>query len=389
MNLKFLRKLDRWVGPSLLHILGPTLRVLQSVFPSIASPPLAQLRGHIVCLKLKGGGSLLIAYPALLGIRQAAPQAKMTLICTLETKVYAELLGIFDDYCLIDDHSAITLARSSAQALQRCNRAFLFIDLEINSVLASVFSILTMATRRIGLVKAEELYRAAAYTDAIALNTHAPIYVYYDQIAQLLKCRPATITECRDKMRIVPRASSNDGQAGTLGLTPFTSEFAPERMMPAEVWGKLMLRDLPPTTRTIRIFGSQKNQPRAILLMAELVKLLPGIEIINLCGLHSLTETLHEIAKCDMIWSTDSGLLHIVRLLGIPCRSFWGPTNPAQRLRPIDNLIETTAYLNFVCSPCVHLADGPPCKGDNRCMKAMADPLPNIFPLWRIGGVAT
>ena len=59
------------------------------------------------------------------------------------------------------------------------------------------------------------------------------------------------------------------------------------------------------------------------------------------------------------------------------------PTNPQQRLRPIADLKETITYRAFSCSPCIHTNGPPPCNGDNRCMKSMAQPEADLAPLWR------
>ena len=346
-----------------------------------ASNDMSSCTGRIIFLKLKGGGSLLVAFPSLLGIRKAAPKARLTLVCTPETKVYAELLNLFDDYCLIDDRSLLSLIQSAIKSLIICQRAALCVDLEVNSVLASVFAVLTMAARRIGFVKPEEKYRAEAYTDALAFNVYAPIYIYYDQVAQLLDATVESISECRAHMNVM---SDLKASQHVLGLSAFTSDFAQERMMPNEVWAQLLQHDCTSDIKEIRIFGSLKNKPRADMLAAQLRQNLPHMEITNQSGLHTLNETLRDISHCAVFWSIDSGLLHIARLLGVPCRSFWGPTHPAQRLRPLDGYSEQTNYLNFVCSPCVHISDGPPCRGNNLCMKSMTTIDPDTMPLWRI-----
>jgi ADP-heptose:LPS heptosyltransferase len=85
---------------------------------------------------------------------------------------------------------------------------------------------------------------------------------------------------------------------------------------------------------------------------------------------------------CDEIWAVDSGLLHIARLLGIASRSFWGPTMPSQRLRPIEGLREQVRYRPFICSPCVQAAGRPPCGGYNLCMISMAEESPDLLPSW-------
>jgi ADP-heptose:LPS heptosyltransferase len=66
--------------------------------------------------------------------------------------------------------------------------------------------------------------------------------------------------------------------------------------------------------------------------------------------------------------------MHFGRLLGIPSVSFWGPTEPNSRLRPWAEIREEIHYQRLSCSPCVHLADNAPCRGNNICMRLAVDP---------------
>ncbi|MFY9288863.1 MAG: glycosyltransferase family 9 protein [Alphaproteobacteria bacterium] len=384
MNINFLRRLDRWLGPLLLSIIGPLGWLISALLPGQhAGPATAQ---RLVFLKLKGGGSLIIALPALLAMRRAAANAEFILVCTPETKVYAELTGVFDRYCLIEDKSALSLSMSALKALATSFRADICVDLEPNSILAAVFNVLTLAKRRFGFVKLEERYRRVAYTDAVSFNVFAPIYVYYDQLAELFGAEPVTLSECREQLRRVIPTKTKEGTLKTIGLAPFTSDFARERMMPDGIWSGLLKNYLGSAPARLLVIGSANNEAMGKSFTATLQKDFPGFEINNLCGNMSLSEAAAIMASVDEIWAVDSGLLHIARLLAPKCRSYWGPSSPAQRLRPIGGLEEETIYRQFACSPCVHAAGPPPCEGNNLCMKTMLDPSPNLAPVWCVGG---
>jgi hypothetical protein len=64
-------------------------------------------------------------------------------------------------------------------------------------------------------------------------------------------------------------------------------------------------------------------------------------------------------------------LAPLCRLLVLACMSFWGPTAPATRLRPIASLRETVRYGKVPCSPCIHVAEEPPCQGNNVCIQSL------------------
>ncbi len=380
--------MDRWFGPALLAVLAPIARGLGALLGNrtgTAPGPIGEAK-CCVFLKLKGGGSLIIALPALLALRRAAPYSTFILVCTAETKVYAELTGLFDRYSIITDRSLASVAWSGLKALKSALWPDIFIDLEPNSILASVFTILSLAPRRIGLVKFEEQYRAVSYTDALSWNLHAPVYVYYDQLAGLLGATPLPVADCREEvMKHIAKKARTSETMPSIGLAPFTSDYAGQRMMPVEVWVKLLQDYLDEKAVRFHIIGSAKNIIAADKFATQLAGDMPGSEVINICGQRSIAEVCADLLTMDEVWTVDSGLLHVTRLLGVKCRSFWGPTKPSQRLRPIPDLRETTVYNNFLCSPCAHSDSPPPCRGNNLCMKTIADANPDRMPIWNIG----
>lgn len=370
--------LDRLVSPALLIVLAPFAAFIAALYP-------ARLQDkRCVFLKLKGGGSLIIALPALLAIRRAMPDKKFILVCTDDTRIYAELTGIFDEYSIIRDKNLLTLLITGLLALKSAFRSCVCVDLEPSSLLAEVFCMLTVSRQRIGFVKPENPQRAKSYTDAIAFNVMAPVYQHYEQIAELLHAPRFGIDECHahfDK-NIFMSPPKND--ITTIGIAAYTSDFAPERMMPIETWVQMLLSELDPRkSYQFLLFGSLKNKQQADQFMASASPYFPLAHFSNICGTYSLAQAAGYLRNVDQFWCVDSGLLHIARLLKVPCRSFWGPTHPRHRLQPIDGLEEKTFYQGFSCSPCVHLAS-PPCGGNNLCMKTMAEPNPNRSPVWKV-----
>ncbi|MDR3450159.1 MAG: glycosyltransferase family 9 protein [Alphaproteobacteria bacterium] len=376
MSFALLRSLDRWLGAFFLYLLALPMRLVALL------PRRHEARPRYVFLKLKGGGSLIIALPMLLGLRRKHPEAEFILVCAREARIYAELTGIFDRLLLIDDSSLACLIASGWRALHRAFRASLCIDLEPNSLLAGVFTMLSAARQRIGLVRPEMPMRAAAYTSALPINPAAPIYIYYDQIAATLNAPLAAAGDCRAPLLShLPPPPAGKLPGRTLGIVAFTSDFAPERMMPAATWAALLKKEKEIPAR-LYIFGSKDNRAAAQILADALRPALPACEIIDISGSYSLAQSAAMLAACDEIWAVDSGLLHMTRALGVPNRSFWGPTMPSQRLRPIDGLREEARYRPFICSPCVQASGQPPCGGHNLCMISMAEENPNLHPAW-------
>ncbi len=377
MPLIFLRMFDRWVGGFLLFALGWPVGAL-SHFLS----PTGRAKPRFVFLKLKGGGSLIIAMPALLGLRRAFPDSEFVLVCASEARIYAEMTGVFDRLIVIDDSSLWVLMRSGFAALRDCFRVSCCIDIEPNSLLAALFTMMTCATRRIGFVKPSQPARRRAYSDALAFDALAPIYIYYDEICVLLGGVVTSTQETGAMLRSHLPAPLPVAAAGkTIAIAAFTSDFARERMMPVQTWVALLQRAYTEPVNFL-IFGAATDQYAAQFLTQALQTTMPACTIFNLAGAGNLAQAVARLALCDEIWAVDSGLLHLGRALGVPTRSFWGPTKPTQRLRPSSDLLESVYYRPFACSPCVQIASGAPCRGQNICMSSMAEENPDLHPAW-------
>jgi len=372
MQFGLIRLIDQILGRILLFILAPFCFVIGAFMPS--KPGGGQKTFSFI--KMHGGGSLLIALPSLLGIRKKHPAVQFALVCTAETQKYAELTRLFNRYIVIDQRNLLTLVVSGIQALAQCVRHDVCVDLEPHSYLAGLFTVMTLSTRRLGFVKSNELFRARAYTDALFFNPFAPIYAFYDQMAGLLGAEPATVDECRKNLAAPspPLAVPADTKKPIVFLSPFCSDFAQERMMPNELWPRLLKKHYGDQPITILIGGGHMDLPLSHDLNAILKRAFPATDIVNLCGKRTLAQSVEDIRGCDAFWGIDSGPLHIARLLGKPCFSFWGPTNPSHRLRAMPGLEETTGYLGFACSPCIDSVERAPCQGNNQCMKSLLEP---------------
>ena len=168
--------------------------------------------------------------------------------------------------------------------------------------------------------------------------------------------------------------------AGSLriALAPCCSELGRERMLEPKEWvevlGRRFSREDAGRKVEIRLMGGSSDQA-ALDQLSETIRLaFPGVITANYAGKTSLSESVRGLAEVDELMCIDSALLHFARLLGIPTISFWGPTDPASRLRISDFNHDEIHYHKLPCSPCVHVAQEPPCRGDNLCMRFAVDP---------------
>jgi ADP-heptose:LPS heptosyltransferase len=362
--------LDRHLGIALIFLLNPVARLLGYI---LRRDHALKVRGDILVIKMLGGGSLVMAAPALLGIRRAYPEVKMRLLTTGAAKPFGETLGVFDEILVLDDRSLGRLITSSLRQLFSYVGVDTVIDLEIYSYLSTVLGIFSLARNRLGFFFEEGGVRQELHSHRILFNPVSPLYSHYDRIAVMLGAKVATPRECSDHMRAVVGivVPAPKGGSGRVAIGCGCSGLSEERKLAPAQWSR-------------HVFGAAPDKEREVLFLggaddtAEIKKVIAAVQslgsdgwhgkLTDLSGTMSLRESLRALAECDEFWGIESSLLHYARLFGLRIKAFLGPTHP-MRLRPIEGLVETIHYRKTLCSPCIHLVSVPPCHGDNRCMK--------------------
>lgn len=140
MRLRGKQRLDYYLGGLLIGLLRPVVPCLGWLLQRDHAPT---VRGDICVIKVLGGGSLVIAYPALLGLRERYPDRELSLICGRAVVPFAETLGIFDRLLVVDDSDPVRLATGTAAAIRGAWRVDTVLDLEVYSRLSTVLSLLT------------------------------------------------------------------------------------------------------------------------------------------------------------------------------------------------------------------------------------------------------
>lgn len=363
------QRIDRWLGAWLLVVLRP-LALLAGAL--LRRDHRSDPRGELVFVKMMGGGSLLIALPALLGVRRKFPDRTLTLVCGGPVAPFAELIGVFDRIERIDDASGLPALVASAGrilfALVR-RRVDTVVDLEVYSQLTTVFSLLTCARNRIGFYVESTYWRRNVLTHLVFFNRARGTYHFYAAVAELLGAAPATRAECRE--HLLARAGSARAPGEYLAIGAGCSDFASVRHLPAAEWRAFAARRRAELAGTRWVFLGAASDRAVSDEIARAVgeELGAGFAHENRCGELALADSLGVLAGARRFIGIDSALVHAARGLGVPSTSFFGPTDPATLLEPIAGYDEVVHYRPPICSPCLHVAQTPPCKGRNVCMQ--------------------
>jgi ADP-heptose:LPS heptosyltransferase len=369
MTIDDKQTLDRWLGAWLLVALRPVSKLLGKL---LRRDHRITATGEVVFIKLLGGGSLLIALPALLGVRRRFPGRALTLVCGRGVAPFAELLGVFDRIDVIEDDRGLVRLLASAGAvlaglLRR--RVDTVVDFEVYSQLTTVFSLLTCARNRIGFYVDSAYWRRNALTHLVFFNRARGTFHFYAATAHLLGAGLPSRAEIRS--HLLARVGGARAPEPILAVGAGCSEFASVRHLPLAEWREFAERRRGELAGLRWVFlGAAADRELSDEIAASLREVL-GAEFRceNRCGELALRDSLALLAGARRFVGIDSALIHAARALAVPSTSFFGPTDPVTLLEPIEGYEEEVHYRPPICSPCLHVAQTPPCKGDNVCMR--------------------
>lgn len=368
MKLQTKRLVDYYLGGLLMVVMKPVVILLGFI---LRRDHALQVQGDICFIKMLGGGSLVVAYPTILGLRNRYPSSKFILISTNSIKESAQTLGVFDRIDSIDDSSLLRLVVTSLSCIIKNFKTDTVIDLEVYSRLTTIFPVITCARNRIGFYLESVLWRKYLNTHLIFFQRFSPTYYWYDAIAHLLDAQPASLRECREKLfQVLNPDSTKDGKHRRIAVGHGCSDLSRERMLTAEQWLSVFEKyDGRQDVVELIFLGTKSENTLAEDIIEKISVKFPNAKFNNYCGKLSLIKSLCTLYSCSEFWGIDSALLHYARFMGLKCISFWGPTEPSTLLRPIPDIEETVMYKKVPCSPCVHIAEIPPCNGENICIQ--------------------
>jgi ADP-heptose:LPS heptosyltransferase len=380
VNLRVKQRIDWVAGGILIALLRPAVVLLGRI---LRRDHALRVGPRVCVFKLVGGGSLVIAYPALLGLRQRYPTAELSLLCTPAVAPFAETLRVFDRLVVIDDSSLLRVLGTAFTAWLRLLGTDTVIDLEVHSRLSTVYSLLTCARNRIGFYLESSFWRRGLHTHLIFFNRFSGSYLFYEKLVELLGAEPATPDACREHLVASLPADEPRSPLPTICIGHACSDLSRERMLAPAHWAKVLLdNEGDGRPRRFVLLGGGSDREDADRIVAALGAVRPDHTYENRCGELALSRSVAMIAAAEEFWGIDSGLLHYARLLGKRCLSFWGPTHPETLLRPIPGLAEHVFYRRVPCSPCVHIAEAPPCRGNNVCIRNLFEAKPGEELEW-------
>lgn len=361
MNLKLKQFIDVYIGRFALffHLIAVRfLGVILNRNHSINRAP-----KNIVIIKILGLGSVLMATDAIYSLKLKYPNAKLTLICGKGVSIGIEPLNLFDQIWVIDDKNVFVLFKTALQTLLKTWKLknIWVADLEVYSILTTLFSAWTFAINRYGFQLDKTHFRNYLNTHNIYLNQFILVTTNYEKLVESMGVSEITIFHFPQSIRPIEKKEN------TIFINNTCSELGGNlRKLTPEILTQICNYIIDSTSYKIAFVGapSDKHEIDKFLNINQL-----NVERVeNIAGRFNFKEYYNYLAihaKCML--SIDSAPLHIANKLNIPSVSFWGPINPSQRLKDTKNAY----YIEKACSPCIHHTEMIPCGGNNVCMKDM------------------
>jgi len=184
-----------------------------------------------------------------------------------------------------------------------------------------------------------------------------PMVDHYLDLAKLIDLQPNSEQENRpqldvgaftqNKAKDLLRSLPHQGKFYILAPG---AEFGPAKQWPVNHFAELatqLLQQNP--SSSIVLLGSSKDRVICDAILQK-IDIHFRLNIINLCGLASLDQSIALIPQAIGVASNDSGLMHIAAAFSIPQIAFYGSSDPKHTppLSPFAGIL----FLGLDCSPC-------------------------------------
>lgn len=363
MTLDNKKKFDRLIGGLLLIIATPIFKKIAKKSGKIED------KTEVLIIKLVGGGSLVNFLPTLVSLKKSSINYKLNILCTKKVEPFAKSLGVFDAIYSLNDSSLFTLFISYLLFFLKFKKIQTVIDLEVHSRVTSLLTMFSFSNVRIGFFVESVMWRKDIYTHLIFYNRFANRGLILNKVSDLYGLKMANQDDC--KSQIVENEFSHEEAKNYCVFAPCSSELAKtERQLEVTQWGKFLQKNLKIINfEKVILLATKEDLYYCESLKALLSKVFPQLEIINLAGKTSFKEAITITQNAKFFIGIDSSLIHFAHLFAKTGLGIWGPTSPNTVLNTFWSSPLKSFYIPVGCSPCIHIAEEPPCKGNNMCIK--------------------
>ncbi|HQP92278.1 MAG TPA: glycosyltransferase family 9 protein [Candidatus Omnitrophota bacterium] len=289
--------------------------------------------GNILVIQLAGLGDMVLALPALTGLRESFPNARISVLSNSRAKEVIRGLGWVDELFVCDNYGDFLFKIS---ALRKKN-----FDMVIN-----LYRIYSWA----GAVKMFFVFSCIGGKYWVGRDTDSRGFFYnikvkedlpddIHEVEHKLACIRAVAPDLKDvkpDLRVLPQdqralelvLESEGIKPGDLLVGINCATFDPSRNWPSSCYARLA--EILSFELKAKVAFSAAEKDRAFL---KNIKRSTNAPIVDLCGKLTVGELIAFIKKCDVYVTPDSGPMHIAAFLGVPLLALFGEGEYSE-LRP-------------------------------------------------------
>ncbi len=386
MDINHQRAVDRYVGVPVCWLLSGVNRIISNDPDGVAPK-------KIVVILLSEMGSLVLAHPMFMRLKQQYPEASLHVLMFAKNREVLDLMGIVprENVITLDDSGFKSLVRDSIKAIFTLRRLKIdaAIDCELFARISSIFSYLSGAIYRVGFHRhtQEGLYRGNFINRAVTYNP------YRHLTQQFLSLASALDSDTTPANKLLP-----EPYTGKTPVLEFPDEellqttkdlhnfFPPVKdkklvliypsggILPIRAWPLKHYCQLAQTLLdegyAVGVIGLKGD--RAIA--QQVVEFCKNPACVNLAGYtKSVRHLLAVFHRASLLVTNDGGPGQFAALTPkLPTIIFFGPETPALYKSLGDN--SYCFYRGLPCSPCLTAYNhrSSPCDGDNQCLKQIS-----------------
>ncbi len=323
---------------------------------------------RILCMKFWGLGNLAIIYPLLYKIKEKFPNAHLTFITFDKNRGFLENNYAVDKivYLRFTTNIFLIVKQFIRFVIRfRKEKVDLLINFETFNNTSALFSYLTKASIRIGLINK---YESIFYTHSAVNDKSKHISETFSGLLKSLGInypyRYSSFTTREENKIKIAGILNHYGAQKFVCIHPGTSSNFKGKRYRKDYFAELANLILGKYDVTIFLTGTQSE---GIVTQAIIKAVQRNNNIFDLAGSLTIWEFEEFLRESFLFISSDTGPVHLVASLGINLAVFYGPTTPL-RYGPLnDNSL--VFYKNIKCSPCVGVDYiNKKCKGNFQCL---------------------
>ena len=265
-------------------------------------------------------GDVVMSLPHLRALRQARPDAEITLLCL------PAFLPLLEDLAIADRLHPLPSSRKLLGILDLLPLRREFPDLHLlftHSLRGDLEALLLGAPRRYGVLRPGR--RRPLLTHAYSA-TQEDIAGHQTNLWESFLRHFGMESELDLSPFSLPRPAEPTGASHitTIALAPGSSN-NPEKRYPPEQWLRLarLLLDARKDLRIHLLGGIAEHQ-----IAQAIACRLPAEKVKNLAGQTNLADLARELTQTTLFIGNDSGGMHLANALGVPLLALFGPTDP-------------------------------------------------------------